>query len=433
MFVALASLGACGDDSGGGDDGSPDAEVDAWPEGPNVAVAFAPGATYLRYRDGGGPWREPTPLGDDEYELRVTTYYQLVVACEESFGFEVALTATTFAEDDALWASCGRGASPTPSTVEVTGEMIQPGTIWMGGLALSTTGPWDFTIDVEPGVYDLIAATDDGILIRRAQAITTATAVETVDVDADGAALVGVPLTVIGATASETITSEAVLFTGGGLMFLDGNGATARVPPPSALRRSDAVFLFVTAETATTARSAVTSYTGTETSFTLMPALTGVTFGANRGALAASWDTLPAHTRLEYSASSAAGLEWVDASRGWLSATGATTLGIPTALPGYPAAWRVAPAGPHRRRFVAYDVAGGVSYASEVREDVGASAVRDPDEPGERRRRVERAAEQQARRLLHALGDGRVRVDRVVEVLDRAAALDQQRDALDRR
>lgn len=375
LVIASMAVG-CGRDG----DVRPDAAPDSWPDGPNVVVVVAPGATHLRYRDGDGPWFEPRPLGDDAYELRVTTDYQVVIACGEAHDFRVRIVATTFAEHDDESASCR--STPPDEIVSVTGQMVQPGTIWMDERVTSPTGPWEFRLGVAPGVHDLIALSADRILIRRALDLTMDAALDPIDVDADvdGAGLVEVPLALADLTPQETIDAGVWVTTAHGGAWIEGEGAVVRIPPPATLTRSDVVALSVAADTPTTSRTVATVLTGDEPALTLMPILTGVSFFQRGGGVAVTWGELPAHTALYMVATDARGTESVFATRGWLDATGATTLGVPADLPGLSVGWRVDPTRRNLRSLHVLDDAEVVSRSTAIYQDTGGFARGDSND-----------------------------------------------------
>ena len=117
---------------------------------------------------------------------------------------------------------------------------------------------------------------------------------------------------------------------------------TAGVLPTSIVHGGDQQTISVYAGN----QSATYVYHGTAPSFALPPPLTGITFGADN--TSASWSSLPSPNSgvslFAYSLDTAGGFEDLEASKGWLDAHQATSIAMPTDVPGWQPSWTLASA-----------------------------------------------------------------------------------------
>lgn len=337
-----------------------------------IGVAVIGTPTLVAYRDGAGAWRAP----DADGTLHVTDDYQLVVVCTDAAGFDTVVHARTAGDGDDVIYCDGHGFAGTGG-VQITGHMVQAGTVGMYDTASSTVAPWDFTLEVPAGAYDLAAVGAGNIAIRRDISAAASAQLADLDLSREGAALVPTALVLDGAQPGDAITTEVDLYTPNNVAFGPiHNGATAQTIPASLLAPTDQVDLYVEDATLTTRRTADTWFTGTETHLALMPILDGIRFGA---ADAVTPGTLPPYTELEldlvaqtpttYSAQRFA------ASRSWLAATGATELAFPALdAPRFQAAWTIDRTRPYTRALVVSDGSSGTVYSTAVVDNVNSSA-----------------------------------------------------------
>lgn len=374
--LGVLLVAACGDDSGGAVDAT--IEVDAEVLGPNQVTLSADGVDLVAYRDGQGSWRTPSQDANGDFLLFVFDDYQVVTVCADNFGADSTLISSTFAENDAPTVFCYRGGSPAGGFVQVSGQMLQAGDIWMSDFASSVTGSWDFVLGVSPGLHDLIAIGEGAVMIRRAQSFTVDTTVPTVDVLQEGESLTGLPFILGGLDASETVSSQLIWFADNDLAFITGTATEVLSPPASMLDPNDFRVFDIAASTATTERSAFDIFSGNPTSFTLtlMPLLSGITYRDVDGALVASWGTLPSYRTIELLVSAGSSSYRVEASRGWIDAND-PRLAFDVDPPGYDPSWRIDLTGPYVRRFEASNFgAGSVLYSTSVSEAVNGAALR---------------------------------------------------------
>jgi len=368
LALALALLAACSGSNGHHQVVIVDAPIDVTPDVPPTAVELAVYGTppsLVAYRDGAGAWQTPVADSSGNYTLNVSVDYQVVVVCHDSANADSVLLEAT-ANDGRQFVFCSIPTSGTPpTTVAMTGHMVQAGDVWLGDTASSTTAPWDFTLNVTPGTHDLIASSAaHGLVIRRDQMVTAAGALAPIDVASEGTAMTPVNLT-IGGLGSDMLTTELDLFLQHDVAMWSGSTPALYAPPSSLLTASDFEFLFAEAYTPTTARYADTQFTGTETTLDLPAALTGIVFGPGK----ASWGTLPAYDQisLDLQQTRTLGLEQtVQATKGWIDATHATALAFDANPPGFDASWSIDPSASYGKMFQAMQTEGSVSYGSMV-------------------------------------------------------------------
>jgi len=233
VAATVFAIAACGDNAA-------PVELDVEVEG-DATVAL------IAYRDGDGPWRVPrvvSRMGNDTfYVLQVATEYEAQVVC---VGFDGLTVNTVYGmrDDTSPGVGCFYGAPAAPVTAfAVTGEMVQPGTVYMDSQdqrhTSSTTAPWSFTLQVPQGIHDLVAVPDasspvQNVVIRRGQDVEGAIAAPTIDLAAEGVPLVRVPVTLSGAggdhgfaeTALETEHGGGALPTANGVEVFPACGST---------------------------------------------------------------------------------------------------------------------------------------------------------------------------------------------------------------
>jgi hypothetical protein len=364
----------------------PDAPAvpDAATTGPNiVTVELSDTPAFVAYRDGDGPWQTPEAMPANTYTLHVTAAYRFLWVCTyPSGGFDAQLELATLDDGPHAQFFC---ESPTQTpTVAVTGQMAQAGSVSMTDFAKSATAPWTFHLDVVPGAHELVAASSDRVSIQRDLAIAAAETLPTIDVVANGTALDTVPVTITGVGAGDMLGTHVDLSTTHDYnQVWSGTTSTMRTVPASLLHAGDRQVLWVTASTPTTFRGGASIFTGTETTFAMMPPLTGVSFGPASGGLAAMWSNLPPHSQLDFwldtFASPVVSVQHVAATKHWLDATGATSLTFDSSAPGYRAEWIVDLAGKYSRTFSATTLVGTTGFfSSEVFEFIAGAVARAP-------------------------------------------------------
>jgi hypothetical protein len=369
--LSLLLLAACGSSS--------PTSTDA----PTTAVTYrVQGATpkLFVYRDGDGSWRAPQPASTaGDYTLAVTDAFQAVVVCADSSGFDVMELAQTAGEVTLQYVYCTRGSTVNvPSPVTVTGEMAQAGEVDMDSQATSSTPNWTFSLEVTPGPHELIAFDDDHLAIRRDQMIAATSSVPAIDVVQQGMPIARVPVTISGVEADETTDLVDTIYLAHDTAILGSPDDVARTVPPSALQRDEHQYVLFDATTETTFRDAEVSFTGTQTSFALMPRLSGVTLDPTGGTVAASWGTLPPYDSVDIFTAQSLDSTYssidVTLSAGWIAKTGATRASFDAMPPGFDPSWKLDFTKQYEPGFYAYSRVGDIDYSTSVQQIVNATA-----------------------------------------------------------
>ncbi len=306
----------------------------------NPVEVCATGQPLVAYRTGSTGWKTLQPNAKGRYVVPVTGDYELVRVGLLADGLTLtSYFASTAAETKPI-DTCPE-MRDTP--VHVTGHLVGSGEVWMDGYGVSSmSGAFD--LQVNPGTHDLLATsgyptpiTSPRVLIQRGRMISGPADLGKIDLST-GTALTNVPVTITNATGS-LFTNVFLSTTVNDLATVStSSDATASVVPDSLLQAGDKQWVDVGENN----RFAGVLYTGagTKTSFTLPPALTGVTFSA--GNTTASWASLPEpYSIAELQLFSSSSLELVAATKGWLDKHGATSLAFPTDVPGFQASWMV--------------------------------------------------------------------------------------------
>ncbi len=377
VAAAVLALAAC---SSHHDAQPPDAHPpDAAPDSPavgNVVTIDLGGVTpdLIAYRDGTAAWQTPTASAAGVYPIHVTDAYTVLAVCvDPTYGSDVELISQTFSGEGAsALLGCGFGPPPPlpPPNEAVTGQMLQAGQIVLGDSASSTTAPWTYDLQVPMGNHDLIAVgTDNKIELMHGIAVNGPM---TLNVDlANGAALIPVNETVNGTVSGETVSAHTLLLTENEYIDFDqADGTNGFVIPTALLAASDVQRFRVTATTATTDRWVSITPPGPAT-VTLLPQLTGVTFGAAGGDLEVTFGTLPAIDAVNASVYSTAGnaSENLTVSSSFLAKTGTQHLVIDTSAPGFQPSWRVDLLQGHSSGFSAYRTDAPVFLETDVSSD----------------------------------------------------------------
>ena len=252
LAALAAAAAACGNNDNHG--GSPDAAMadarefhDAGPAdsaAPAHGLTFQPYGTPLAffqyYTTSSGAWHAPAAGSNGAYEIELagSDAYELVAVCVDPDGNSYLQQYNRAYPED------GSGGTLTfycfgdpagSATVAVTGQMQQPGALWLAGIdrlypgpdATSASGPWSFDVAVAPGTYDLVATGSAAIAIRHGVEIAAADALPAIDLAAEGAAYVPLPLTVTNQGSDAVGTEMQLLTLDGGIVELTTATSTA--------------------------------------------------------------------------------------------------------------------------------------------------------------------------------------------------------------
>ena len=278
--AVLAACVACGSPSQQPAEDAPGPYGGGLVEGPNpVTVRLFDPVDYIRYRNGTSGWGEPERVSELEYRLHVDDAYEVIVACEEVY-MEVTyvdseLHARALADGDDWFFGCYALSDPPPvGLVTVSGTMQQAGRVHLDTIAASKTAPWTFTMEVRPGVHDLVAVDTTGrIAVRRDLDLTTATTIAPIDLDQEGTLLTTRVIGLFGLADSESVTTSTTYQTARETAWLDGTATELALVPPSLLAPDDRQWLSITAATDETDRDVSGPVETGQTLFQLMPHL----------------------------------------------------------------------------------------------------------------------------------------------------------------
>lgn len=382
--LVVALVAACGGSSAQPDaliilhpDAATDASHDASTAVNNVEIqAFGGVPTLVAYRDGNSAWQTLTP-DQTGYTLSFTDDYTFVMVCVDATGFDAEWIGGAASDGAQQTVYCAKNFQTGP-TVAASGHMTQAGMVEMFDLASSTTANWDFTLNVPANAHDLVATDAGRIVIRRDVSITAATTMPTIDVVAEGSALVATPLTINGRTSGDRVSSAFELGMTHDYAVLQSTSATVQVPPASLLMASDFEYLIVEVSSATSVRTVATPFSASNTTFTLLHELTGVTFDTTGGAVSAAWTTLPDNIGTQLYTLAQGAQQGMVVTTAWLANHGSTHMGFDTSAPGYDDAWKIDLTGPYLRELLIEQASGNIGYTSGAYEDVNGATMRTP-------------------------------------------------------
>lgn len=380
--AAVILLGACF--GGSGDYRCPGA-------GQQLIEMCLPSPSFVAYRDGSGSWQTPV-VANGTYKLCVADDYVLETVYAGSNHFTASAVATTYAETNPVFQEC-MGAPPAPvQTVAVSGELVQGGQIWIGsahGGDLPDSGAISYMLDVGVGAHDVVASSDmyggspGNVLITRNQDFEAAAVLPDIDLSAMGVPVQQVPIALAGLDPLDVVVSMLALRTSStyasaiSVHASQQSSPTADVVPAAALVPTDEQDLTVSGSLGSGYHEATVAFTGTETSFTMMPYLAGVAFSAGTPAIA-TWSSLPASytivglylsktTVLAQQSEVTSELD-ATATKGWVDVHGATSIGFDPAT-GYDPAWSLG--SNYDERLQVEDDSTSISYATGIGQQVG--------------------------------------------------------------
>jgi hypothetical protein len=325
-----------------------------------------PPPALFAYRDGSGAWQTATGDAAGHYMLKVTDDYQVVVACIEDGAIESSLVSATVEDGPRQSAACDAPVPESTTTYLVTGTMKQPGTVFAGGIDESATPNWTIHLDVPPGTHDVVAIDDrHRMLMRRRLAIAGATTLDPIDLTG---ALTMMPIRLqIANAGSDSVDTSSGLSTANGAYTMSSSSAKVWMVPASLLESGDVQHVAAFGDDGHQFRVVLSTFTGSETSFTLPDAVTGVTFGT----ATASWSAMPAAYDdatlvLDQTREQTETVQSVRATKRWLAATHATKLTFDAQPPGFQTAWNVDTTATYSPAFHADYVSGNTQYEAVV-------------------------------------------------------------------
>jgi hypothetical protein len=301
------------------------------------------------YREGAdGPWLPAQQLKATTYEAMVEGPYTVLVLCPLEVGAFASLTSKTLQDELLVEVFCTFENYP----VVATGLMAQPGMVNLGNTAFSSSPfpSWSFTLPTYPGVHDLVAASEDRVLIRRDLTITADTLLAPVDLSRSGVALVSTPIIITNPYAGESPSTNVYLRTPNAReSFVYRGELPAKLAPASALGPRDLQSISVRSTsgdgTYFTFRSARRPITGELSAFTLWDPMVGLETGQGpSGDVQASWSSVAAHDWISFLAYDFSGHSIEHSvTASYLAASGDQEVVLSTDAPGFTDEWRLDP------------------------------------------------------------------------------------------
>lgn len=331
------SIAACG-----GDDGP------ALPDPSEIALSTTNPA-LVAFRDGlDADWQTAEPRAAGSYAFDVHGPYEVAVVCDNGVGgVTVHQIARTPDDPRALELPCEPAFT---NDKLLSGVVHQPGLVMVGPMvSFGFEAPWEFSVPLPDGSYDLGAVTEGALALRRGVVVSGDTwLTPDIDVDAEGIALAPSPLTATNLEPDEGASAMIVLSTPSTPLIVVSNNelASATKLPDSALLATDRQDAIVSTENGPY-RRALRRALDAGSAFTLPDGLRDVRFTVEGGELVASWGTLPTHDTVEIVAQGYA----YDFSRDWrhtkqisarfLAETGIARATLDTQIPGFQPPWRL--------------------------------------------------------------------------------------------
>jgi hypothetical protein len=328
--------------------------ADPSPDAVTIQIGAGRDLVFAAFRDGvDASWQPATSVSPASYQAAVHGPYLVTVVCATGNHRDTVQLGRTLDDPHDLGTLCEPAAS-TPGAHKVTGQMTQAGQVaFAQQLASGTSSNWGFQFSVPDGSYDLLAATADALVVRRAVAVNADTAVPAVDAAAQGMPLASAAFSAASAAQDKTEQLEAsvVLATGaaGPIELYRGPIDQAKIAPQPLLMTADHQTVEIRATANTTAGATMIAAeralrrpfrAGGDTAFALPPSLGTVQWDA-KSDLTATWAAQADLGSLIASGdgTSSDGLSLasckVDLSDSFLAATAATSATCATNLPGY--------------------------------------------------------------------------------------------------
>jgi hypothetical protein len=342
-------------------------------ESASIKISTAREPASIAFRDGqGGEWQVPTAKAAGSYEITVHGPYVVSVVCSAGDGATVSTRQIARTPDDSRELELACEELPQVSS-EIKGQVVQPGAISIGGLfASSNTPDWELDMGLPAGTFDLIGVSDNRIMVRRDLAVSGTVDLQTIDIDAQGTALVPAALTTANAATGETIQAMVMVTTPKnelGLVHL-GAPASAKAAPAAFVTgdiRQTVTMMGIKGDDSRSVRRDFRA--GDPTAFTLPEPLGQVELKTTEGQLVATWSTLPEHDKLVVTvtgelADGKTRSHELELSQRYMDATDATSATLATDLPGYQAAWKLDLTREHLREVQAVRVRDGEQATS---------------------------------------------------------------------
>lgn len=357
-YFALLSLTACLDASGPLTEGADEPQHAALEETlainplTRITISADVAPALVAVREGvNGPWRTPTQVTPQTFHARVLGPFTVLAVCPDPVSpFFVQMFSRTPQDGPLVEVFCG---FPDPGQDrQVSGSMVQPGSISFNDRRVSSTSPgWSFQTSTPAGTYDLVASSADRVAVRRNIAVSNNLTLPTIDLALEGTPLLPNPITLTNPVPGEQ--SEAVVFlmtpgTQPQAQISRGLPGAAKIAPDSVLAAGEDQEVSVRSTFADETTSILRStrrpiHSGGNSTFSLRQLFTNLQYVIDgRGELVARWGARAPIDFLSFTISDAEGrILWLDATSRYLEATRARQLSFAINAPGFRPEWKV--------------------------------------------------------------------------------------------
>jgi hypothetical protein len=346
---------------------------------------------YALYRED-SEWLTPSPIDEHSYQISVRDAFQFVVVCVNADGSTVAQELRGTVDEGRSWSMSYGCADDSPvmpgPTVHVAGQMKQPGKVYLDDYQSSTSGPWSFGFDVEPGLHNLIAVgsgTDgrDRIFIQNNLMVEGPTTLPQIDLDTDGVTLDVRRIMLTGADSDTTFVSSVWLSnsTNSTTVLVSDTSASsagaviAKVVPTSFLGLTETQTISIDSATASVVRRA--SATNGATTFAML-ATPDVDYEIKANRLSATWISPMNVSGARFTVASSCTIlpcstlsyQQMMVSPGWTQVHGSSALQFDTSSPDFDRSWEIDVTQPYVRALSVWDNSTGVWYETQLHERV---------------------------------------------------------------
>lgn len=339
--------------------------------GGSVRIHSGGAHALLAYQAGAASWVQLDPAAP-MHDIYVADDFLVTAVCVQTGGqFQVEQVGRTVGDGEVVFLTFCPGTRGVPvELAEVTGQMLQPGRVSIGGVGMGNDeAPWTYELTVIEGEHDVIASDDFNlaggtghVVIRRAEQFSGMVSLAPIDLVAEGHATVSKPLSLAGLRSGEAVSTRTYLTSAHmSTDIAETRDGMVHLLPMEALSSELSQEVSIVATTPDTVRS-ITAAAAPDTSFEfeLLPVLAGVEMQAQL----TSWTVLPVEEYGEISFVSTAGSrsQRVRASRSWILANEGSHISFVTDVPGYDPSWVVQD--PQYAAFALWMTADGIEYST---------------------------------------------------------------------
>ena len=225
---------------------------------PTLTIGVTVQPNVVAFRPAGGDWAEADEVA---HSLTSVTYSfpstdgTLAVACSGADGVfqveELAATESEFAGElyaaFQSWPQVDCPPAENGPLVQVFGEMLQGGTIYIGPVTTDGYSQWLYRAEVPQGVHDIVAIGQSQVLVRHDQPMFDTVPENTIDLGAYGSNLDFLPIETGSLGPPETVETELLTVNGTYVVLYDPS-EDATIIPLTQLETGDVETVFAATE-----------------------------------------------------------------------------------------------------------------------------------------------------------------------------------------